>query len=133
MDKPKPTPIRLKITGCSLVFTGTNVRGDEYKIYELAAEKENGELVTGQKLNSFEDLPTGEVLDLTVVPFSGTKGVSYTIARKHKVGSLVMIRELQAQVDALTERVKVLERVLNPAKPADSADLDAKYGAEAPY
>lgn len=149
-DKPKARPVKLTITTCSQVYSGKNSKGDDYTIYEVTANRENGEPIGDKKLRSFEDLPTGELLDLTVTPFNSDKyGLSYTLARKGgKVSSHQRINELQAVVTDLGERVRRLETAgargtvpaaSPPPAPApvaqDSsrADLDERFGAAPPF
>jgi hypothetical protein len=151
MADKKSTPMRLRITSCSSVYSGINTRGDDYTIYEVQAAKETGEVVD-QKLRSFEELPVGEVLDLTVTPFKSEKhGLSYTLARKNKPagGSSRKVEELTAFVGAIDERLKLVEgRLMGPpAAPASAAvpqaapagqgsggqSLDERFGDVPPF
>jgi hypothetical protein len=124
--------MRLRITSCSSVYSGVNTRGDDYTIYEVQAAKETGEVVD-QKLRSFEELPVGEILDLTVTPFKSEKhGLSYTLARKNKPGggSSRKIEELTAFVGAIDERLKLVEgRLMGP--PAAAAPAAVPQAAPA--
>ncbi len=147
-DKPKGTPMKLRITSCASVYQGINKRGDDYCIYELSAAKEDGTGVD-QKLRSFEELPVGELLDLTVTPFHSEKhGTSFTLSRKNKPGgggSSRKVEELTQFVQAIDERLKRLELLQAspaevPAAPGPIAgeavggqSLDERFGADVPF
>lgn len=108
-EKPKGRPTRLLVTSCTEVYTGYNGRGDKYVIHEVEAQKEGGEPIN-QKLRSFENLPTGELLDVMVTPYESDKhGRSYTITRRNKPSSAKKIKELESRLTELTERIERLE------------------------
>lgn len=152
-EGPKGQPVRLRIRSCTVGYQGVNKRGDDYTIYEIQAAREDGEVITDKKLRSFEELPVGDdLLDLTVVPFNSEKhGLSFTLSRKTKVSKTA---ELQAKVTELTGRLERVEGWIRkhhaeaggatapsaapppqaqPAASGAQADLDARFGAEAPF
>ena len=133
-DKPKSTPMRLRITSCSAAVSGTSESGQDWTIFEIAAAKETGEIVD-QKLRAFEELPIGEVLDLMVAPYKLKDGMSYTLSRKNKPkssggGSSRKVEELTAFVGAIDERLKLVEgRLMGP--PAAAAPAAVPQAAPA--
>lgn len=84
---------------------GRSQSGSEYRMWQIIATKPDGTPIA-QNLRCFEDLPRGEVLEVSVTPFVSEQwGTSYTVARKDK-------SKLHADVDALTKRVAALEEYL---------------------
>lgn len=73
----------IKVVACRKVFTGRNGRGDMFSIYEIEAHDKQGSLIT-QQLRSFEALPMGEPIEVTVTPFDSAEyGKSYTVHPKN--------------------------------------------------
>jgi hypothetical protein len=102
---------RLKIETCTVGYSGVtkNERKEPFTIYEITAHRMDGSKVQ-ETLRSFEDLPLGEPVELTVTPFPSEKyGMSYTLALKNKVGNTQRLNELQAQVADLSERLQRVE------------------------
>lgn len=103
-DKPKGEPKKVQVIECTLGYTGTNSRGEEYHIYNVKACTPNGEPIQ-QDLNSFEDLPLGEHT-LMVTKYVRTKDgadkVSYTLA-KIKPPAGRRLDDLEKRVDTLEE------------------------------
>lgn len=111
-EKSKAT--RLRITSCVAVYTGKNQAGGEFTIHEIEACKETGETIE-HKLNSFEDLPVGEVLDVNVTPHNSVEhGRSFTVSRRGRVSTTAQLKELREIVDSLVLRVSDLETRLRP-------------------
>lgn len=134
------------------MYAGRNQKGDEYQIYEVEAAKPDGSLVN-EKLRAFTALPSGQEVDVTVVPFDSEKhGRSYTLHLKgaRSAGSTGQLNELREEVSAqremiakLVERLNRVESALDgllrngdrPARQAspEVAALDAEFGKEAPW
>lgn len=142
----------LKIVGCRHVYAGRNQRGDDYAIYEVEAAKLDGQLVR-EKLRAFTSLPIGQELEVTVVPFDSDQyGRSFTLYPKgsRSTGATQQMNELRGEVTAqremiahLVNRVAELEAWVgqlgngsrSQATPpsANGAELDARFGGDAPW
>lgn len=85
------------------ISRGRNPRtGSDYTMWQIIATKPDGTPID-QNLRSFEDLPRGEVLEVSVTPFVSQQwGTSYTIARKDK-------SKLHSDVDELKQRIERIE------------------------
>lgn len=69
---------RLNILKCTVVYTGTNAKGNEFHIHEVMATKPDGSPVE-LPLRSFDNLPLGEA-DYLVEQYVGKTGeTSYTL------------------------------------------------------
>lgn len=88
------------------ISSGNNPRtGQDYTMWQLIATKPDGTMID-QNLRSFEDMPRGEVLEVSVTPFVSEQwGTSYTIARKDK-------SKLHKDMATLEERVARIEQHL---------------------
>jgi hypothetical protein len=88
------------------ISKGRNPRTqDEFVLWQVIATKPDGTPIP-QNLRCFEELPRGEVLEVSVTPFVSEQwGTSYTIARKDK-------SRLHTEVHTLEERVARIERHL---------------------
>jgi hypothetical protein len=92
---------RLRITDCYVGYRGKHPNGHSYTIYDIEAERLNGDPVNA-KLRSFEELPVGEELDLHVEQYDGGEhGISYTLSRKGGSGREQRIKDLEARVARL--------------------------------
>lgn len=111
----------LKILACRQVYSGRNPRGDEYTIYEVDAANAQGAQIN-QTLRSFQPLPIGQQVEVTVTPFESEKhGKSYTLHLKgrkgggstERVNELVeLVEELTARVGTLTGRLDAIEAMV---------------------
>lgn len=142
-EKSKAT--RLRIVSCVAVYTGKNQAGGEFTIHDIEACKETGETIE-HKLNSFEDLPVGEVLDVNVTPYTSAEhGRSFTVSRRGRVSTTAQLKELREMVDSLVLRVSDLEARLrpqpepqpqqqapttSPASVAAQSDVDRQFAVE---
>lgn len=118
----------LKILACRQVYSGRNPRGDDFTIYEVDAANAQGAHIN-QKLRSFQPLPIGQQVEVTVTPFnSETHGKSYTLHMKGRSGSggtarlnemAEELEELRNRVGTLTGRVDAIEAMVAGRK--DSA------------
>jgi hypothetical protein len=104
-EKTRTTFIIVKET--REISSGRNARtGQDYTMWQLVATKPDGTMIP-QNLRAFEDMPRGEVLEVSVTPFVSEQwGTSYTVARKDK-------SKLHSDFDALKARVERLEKLLN--------------------
>lgn len=92
------------------ISTGRSQSGREYTMWQLIATKPDGTPIE-QNLRAFEDMPRGEVLEVSVTPFVSQQwGTSYTVARKDK-------SELHKKVEELEARIARLESMLNVTEP----------------
>jgi hypothetical protein len=140
---------RLKIETCTVGYSGVtkNERKEPFTIYEITAHRMDGSKVQ-ETLRSFEDLPLGEPVELTVTPFPSEKyGMSYTLALKNKVGNTQRLNDLQAQVQDLSERLQRVEAGMAgraepmpqgvdsraPQQIAHEKSLDERFGADPPF
>jgi hypothetical protein len=88
------------------ISRGRTQSGSEYTMWQLICTKPDGTPIA-QNLRSFEDMPRGEVLEVSVTPFVSQQwGTSYTVARKDK-------SELHRKVEELETRIATLEKLLN--------------------
>lgn len=150
MPQAKGRDMVLKIVACRQVYSGHNQRGDSYTIYEVDAAKRDGTLVN-EKLRSFTALPIGQEVEVTVTPFESEQwGRSYTLHPKGQArsqGAAASVNELREEVEALREmvqkqadRINGLEQLMrqprngsSPQSPPPSAEMDEKFGADAPW
>lgn len=104
-DKTRTTFIIVKET--REISRGRNPRTQaEFTMWQIIATKPDGTPIP-QNLRCFEDLPRGEVLEVSVTPFVSEQwGTSYTIARKNK-------SKLHTDVSSLEDRVARIEAMLN--------------------
>lgn len=105
----------VKILACRQVYTGRNPRGDQYTIYEVDAANQNGAVIN-EKLRSFEPMPIGQTVEVTVTPFDSEQyGRSYTLHLKSasRKNTPELLNELQAEVQALTQRLNQVEATLS--------------------
>lgn len=90
-------------------------------MWQIIATKPDGTPIP-QNLRCFEDLPRGEVLEVSVTPFVSEQwGTSYTIARKNK-------SKLHTDVMSLEQRVARIEAKLgltNNDSPAEASPPSA--------
>lgn len=136
----------LKILACRQVYSGKNQRGDQYTIYEIDAANAQGQHIN-EKLRSFEALPIGQTIDVTVKVFNSERhGKSYTLHQKGRTGGgntervnelAEMVQELTERVATLTGRVNALEgMVAGRSAPADAKpgytdeELEQKFGQD---
>lgn len=140
----------LKILACRQVYSGRNPRGDEYTIYEIDAANPQGTHIN-QKLRSFQPLPIGQQVEVTVTPFnSETHGKSYTLhmkGRSNGGGSTARLNEMAEELEELRNRVGTLSGRLDAVEkmvagrkdsPPPSADqpgysdeeLEQKFGED---
>jgi hypothetical protein len=126
----------LRIVACQQIYTGLNAGGHRYTIFDVeAARPDTGELIK-EKLRSFEALPVGEVLLLTVTPFESERhGRSFTLHRKVSTNTTGQVNDVKAQLlvleqriaalvehgSRLEERVARLEGYVGAAQPANSS------------
>ena len=109
--------MQLKIVACQQVYSGLNPKGHRYTIFEISAAKVDGTLIN-EKLRSFEALPVGETMEVTVTPFESERhGRSFTLHRKvsnNATGQVNDLKEviatLEARITALVENGARLER-----------------------
>lgn len=151
MPQPKSRDMRLKITGCRHVYTGINKRQDQFSIYEIDAERADDGFAIREKLRSFQALPIGRVVEVTVTPFvSERHGRSFTLALKggRSASGTQQRNDLQEQVDVLRDSLGTLSRrvaelegrvgteVMQPqatsAQASSEAERDRKFGADPP-
>lgn len=126
--------MRLKIMACRQVYTGRNPRGDEYTIYEIDAANMQGQKIN-QKLRSFEALPIGQDIDVTVTPFDSERhGRSYTLHVKGRKGggSQQQINDLREVVEELRRRNAALEERIAGLENARAAEIKAEMSGAAP-
>ncbi len=97
--KDKGTLTKIKVLSCEAGYRGQK-NGNAYTIYNLTAERENGDAIT-QKLNSFEEIPLGELMEVFVKPHTHNERTSYTVTRKNRPSSHQKIDELKARVETL--------------------------------
>jgi len=110
-ERSKPQQTRLRITACASVYHGEHPNGHKYTIYEIEAAKPDGTPVE-QRLRSFEELPVGEEIDLSVVKYQDeSAGISYTLSRRGGSGNAAKIKKLEQVVQDLTARLEVVERM----------------------
>jgi hypothetical protein len=84
------------------IKSGTGPRGS-WTLYRVMAADEHGEVITAP-LTSFEELPTGELIDVAIEPRTHERfGTTYTLKRPRAGESL------RARVDELEQRVAALE------------------------
>jgi hypothetical protein len=104
--------MKLRIVACQQIYSGLNPKGHRYTIFDIEAAKADGTLIN-EKLRAFEALPIGETIDVTVTPFeSETHGRSFTLHRKGSNNATAHINELKAEVEALAERLGLVEKQL---------------------
>lgn len=83
-------------------------------MWQLIATLPDGTAIE-QNLRSFEDMPRGEVLEVSVTPFVSEQwGTSYTVARKNK-------SKLHGDLEELATRVKRIEDFLGVALTGDES------------
>jgi predicted RNase H-like nuclease (RuvC/YqgF family) len=97
--------MRLRIVACQQVYSGVNPKGHRYTIFEIGAAKPDGTLIN-EKLRSFEALPIGQDVEVTVTPFDSEEhGRSFTLHRKVSNNATAQVNELKAQVSELAATV----------------------------
>lgn len=107
------------------ISSGRSQNGREYSMWQIIATKPDGAVID-QNLRSFEDLPRGEVLEVSVTPFVSEQwGTSYTVARKNK-------SKLHSDFELLSARVAALEKHLGLAAPEEPQGVRAHQGPPPP-
>ena len=108
---PKSHDTQIIAREVKVIHNGRTSNGNEYTIWQVIATKPSGETID-LNLRSFEELPTGEVLDVEVTPFHHPQfGTSYTLKRKggHKSKTAHRIEELEKRVAVLEARLGITE------------------------
>lgn len=152
MAEKKGESKTLKIMACRQVYSGRNGRGDQYTIYEIDAQNEQG-ITINQKLRSFVPLPIGQTVEVEVTLFNSEQhGKSYTLHPKGatRSNSGQQLNEIREELDqykgmiaSLSERVgrlEVAQGTVAPAAPATPVPGDApdsalteQFGDDAPW
>lgn len=125
-EEGKGHETKLKILACRPTYSGRNTRGDAYTIYEIEAADAQGVTIK-HKLRSFQVLPIGQVIEVTVTAFNSEQwGKSYTLHPKNapKLDSTARINELTGEVESLRSE---LERAV-----ARIASLEGRVMGAAP-
>lgn len=93
------------------IHSGTNNSGAPYTIYQVIANRQNGELID-LNLRSFEELPKNQLITVTVEKYDNPRyGVSYTVSLKGKKSGLgAKVAKLEADLKVLEQRVAALEQ-----------------------
>jgi hypothetical protein len=112
---------KLRITSSKEVFKGTNNQGNAYTIYEVEAVDANTGMMVNVPLRSFDYLVEGETADFEVAPYERPgKPTTYTL-KKPRSGGGGGGNALGPKVDALRERVDLLEGNMDIMRRAVSA------------
>lgn len=156
--KKRGKDMQVKVVDCRHVYTGRNERGDEFQIYEITAQKPDGNAIN-EKLRAFTALPVGQLIDVTVVPYESEQwGRSFTLHPKNgkSAGTTAQVNELRDLCTELESRVTELFRRMREVEgrlgevmkddarhtrfgnaPAQSqaktAELDDRFGKDPPW
>lgn len=103
-DKTKDTQIIVR--ECNAIKSGPGRDGGAgWTMYQLVATKPDGTPIP-QNLRTFEEIPTHEVVDVNVTPFTSEQyGTSFTVKLKAPSKS-------QLEIEELKQRLEIIERQL---------------------
>lgn len=98
----------MKVVACRPIYQGRNATNHSYTIYEVEAQNQQGQLIT-EKLRSFDQLPIGDTVTVTVVPFeSEAWGRAFTLHLKTPKGEDIesRLKKLEAHITELVSMVQ---------------------------
>lgn len=116
---PQTFKKKMTVTMCTAGYQGTNVNGEDYTLYEIAAIDESGAPIE-QDLKSFEALPLGELHEYKLSFYEKNGKSNWTVSkigggkRNGGGGGSASTTALKNSITELAARVTALEQRLGP-------------------
>lgn len=128
MPTPEKFTTKIIVTEQKQIHKGRNASGTEYTIWQVIAQKENGQPISqDMNLRSFDQLPKNQVVEVEVETYHSEQyGTSYTVTQKGKrrgTGLAKRVDELFAAMKRLNARLAAVEAIVGTsgAQPQPSA------------